>query len=123
MVKIENPGEKLVNAIVAGMKEKKAVQISILNLEKLEQAVCDYFVICNAESTTQVSAIADSVGHFTLTEAKEKPFHIEGSDNATWILLDYGNVIVHVFQNEFREFYNIEEFWADAVRTDIDEIS
>ena len=121
MTKIEKTGEKLVAVVVNGMKEKKAKRISVLDLRSLEHAVCDFFVICNAESTTQVSAIADSVEHFTKKDFNEKPWHIEGTEKAIWILLDYGNVVVHVFQDESREFYNIEEFWADAVRKDYEE--
>jgi len=117
---IENnlSGEKLVEVVVRGMQEKKAKQISVLDLRGLEHAVTDFFVICNAESTTQVSAIADSVEYFAVENLKEKPLHIEGTQNAIWILLDYGNVVVHVFQDDAREFYDIESFWADAVRKD-----
>ena len=121
MTKIEKTGEKLVAVVVNGMKEKKAKRISVLDLRSLEHAVCDFFVICNAESTTQVSAISDSVEHSTKKDFNEKPWHIEGTENAIWVLLDYGNVVVHVFQDESREFYDIEEFWADAVRKDYDE--
>ncbi len=121
MTKIEKTGEKLVAVIVEGMKEKKAKRITVLDLRGLEHAVCDFFVICNAESTTQVNAIADSVEYFTKKDFDEKPWHIEGSENAMWVLLDYSNVVVHVFQDESRAFYNIEEFWADAVRKDYDE--
>lgn len=118
MTKQDNSVQKLVEVVVHGMQEKKAKQISVLDLSKLEHAVTDYFIICNAESTTQVSAIADSVEHFTLQELKEKAIHKEGTQNALWILLDYGNVVVHVFQDEAREFYDIESFWADAARQD-----
>ena len=118
MTKVDKTAEKLVSEIVAGMKEKKARGISILDLRDLDQSVCDFFVICNAESTTQVSSIADSVEYFTKKELNEKPLHVEGKDNLIWVLLDYGNVVVHVFQDEYRGFYNIEEFWADAKRTD-----
>ncbi len=118
MTKVGKTAEKLVTEIVAGMKEKKAKGISVLDLRNLEQSVCDFFVICNAESTTQVNSIADSVEYFTKKELDEKPLHVEGKDNSIWVLLDYSNVVVHVFQDEFREFYNIEEFWADAKRTD-----
>jgi len=118
MTKIGEAAEKLVTEIVAGMKEKKAKEISVLDLRNLEQSVCDFFVICNAESTTQVNSIADSVEYFTKKELDEKPLHVEGKDNSIWVLLDYSNVVVHVFQNESREFYNIEEFWADAKRID-----
>ena len=118
MIKIDKTAEKLVAEIVTGMKEKKAKGISVLDLRDLEQSVCDFFVICNAESTTQVNSIADSVEYFTKKELNEKPLHVEGKDNSIWVLLDFSNVVVHVFQDESREFYNIEEFWADAKRTD-----
>ena len=121
MITKENSGERLVDAVVKGMQEKKAKNISLLNLKGLEHAVTDYFVICNAESTTQVSAIADSVEYFAKEQSNEKPLHIEGQQNAIWILLDFGNVVVHVFQDEAREFYDIESFWADAERKDFDE--
>jgi len=118
MIKKDLSGERLVEVVVSGMQEKKAKQISVLDLRGLDHAVADFFVICNAESTTQVSAIADSVEFFTFQNLKEKPQHVEGTQNAIWILLDYGNVVVHVFQDEAREFYDIESFWADAVRKD-----
>ncbi len=121
MTKIDKTGEKLVAVVAEGMKEKKAKRISVLDLRALEHSVCDFFVICNAESTTQVGAIADSVKYFTKKQLDEKAWHVEGSENATWILIDFGNVVVHVFQDEYRAFYDIEEFWADAKRTDYDE--
>ena len=76
--------------------------------------MCDYFIICHADSTTQVSALAESVEDTVRIEMGEKPWNSEGQTNATWILLDYSNVVVHVFQRETREFYNLEELWADA---------
>ncbi len=121
MTKIEKSEDKLVPVIIDALKEKKAKRITVLDLRQLEQAVCDFFVICNAESTTQVNAIAGSVEYFTKKELDEKPWHIEGKENASWVLLDYSNVVVHVFQDESRAFYDIEEFWADAIRKDYGE--
>ena len=121
MTKIEKSEDKLVPVIIDTLKEKKAKRITVLDLRQLEQAVCDFFVICNAESTTQVNAIAGSVEYFTKKELDEKPWHIEGKENASWVLLDYSNVVVHVFQDESRAFYDIEEFWADAIRKDYGE--
>jgi len=112
----------LVDNIVEGIQEVKGKDISILNLSAIENAVCDYFVICSGESSTQVSAIASSVEKITRTNLKEKPWHNEGNSNAEWILLDYVNVVVHVFYKETREFYNIEGLWADAERTNIENI-
>lgn len=115
--------EKLVNTVILGMQEKKAKNIVVLNLKTTKTSICDYFVICDAESTTQVDAIADSVEVFVHKEMRENALHKEGFENASWILLDYTDVVVHVFQSESRDFYNIEEFWEDAERTEIEEFS
>ena len=110
-----NNSKELVQIVINGMQEIKASNISILNLKKLKNAITDYFIICDAESSTQVSAIADSVEVTVKKELKdEELLHKEGFENASWILLDFGVVVVHVFQSEAREFYNIEDFWADA---------
>ncbi len=111
--------EKLVDAVVLGMQEKKAKNIVVLNLKSTNNSLCDYFVICDAESTTQVDAIAGSVEFIVKKDMHENALHKEGFENAIWILLDYMDVIVHVFQRESRDFYNLEEFWADAEKTDI----
>lgn len=111
--------ENLVDKVVAGMQEIKAEDIVVLDLRETGSSVCDYFVICNAESTTQVNAIADSIEKMVKEELKEKPIHKEGFQNAHWILLDYADVVAHVFQTESRHFYNIEEFWEDALRKEI----
>lgn len=104
----------LLEKIVEGMQEKKASGIVVMDLTKLSSRVCDYFVICNADNTRQVAAIADSVEDFTTRFCEEKPWHVEGIQNAQWILMDYVNVVVHVFQSETRDFYGIENLWADA---------
>lgn len=122
MVK-EYTTEKLVETVVAGMQEIKAENIVILNLKGTGSSVCDYFAICEAESGTQVNAIANSVEKTVKEELGEKANHKEGFENASWILLDYADVVVHVFQTEARNFYNIEEFWEDAIREDIPEIA
>ena len=107
----------LLDAIVQGMQDKKAKNITILNLSKLENRVADYFVICDADSTTHVSAIADSVEESTMKKTNEKPYHSEGYQNSEWILIDYVNIVAHVFMRETREFYNIEGLWADGETT------
>ncbi len=104
----------LLDTIVEGMQDKKAKNITILNLSKIENRVCDYFVICDADSNTHVDAIAGSVEETVKKKTNEKPYHSEGHGNAEWILIDYINIVVHVFQREIREFYNIEGLWADA---------
>jgi ribosome-associated protein len=104
----------LLDAIVDGMQEKKAKNITIINLTTIENRVCDYFVICDADSKTHVDAIADSVEEVVEKKTKEKAYHSEGYENSEWILIDYINIVAHVFLKETRDFYNIEALWADA---------
>ena len=112
--KMLDAADILANVIIEGMQENKAKEIVSLNLKKIETAVCDYFIICHGTSNTHVSAIVDSVINETMKTLKDKPFNREGLENGEWILLDYGNVVVHVFQRETRSFYNIEKLWGDA---------
>jgi ribosome-associated protein len=86
----------------------------VLNLTKLENRVCDYFVICDADSKTHVNSIADSVEDTVLKLTKEKSYHSEGQQNGEWILIDYINIVAHVFLKEMRDYYNIEALWGDA---------
>lgn len=104
----------LANVIIEGMREIKANEIVSLDLRGLESSVCDFFIVCHGTSNTHASAIADSVIEETLKTVKEKPWHKEGLTNGDWILLDYGNVVAHIFQKEIREYYNIEKLWGDA---------
>ena len=104
----------LANVISEGMQENKAKEIVSLNLKEIETAGCEYFINCHGTSNTHVSAIADSVIDETIKSLKDKPFNREGLENGEWILLDYGNVVVHVFLREIRDFYNIEKLWGDA---------
>jgi ribosome-associated protein len=110
----------LAELIVEGLLEKKAHNITILNLSEIQNRVADIFVICDADSTTHVNAIADSVVEVVKKKMNEKPFHSEGWENGQWILLDYVNVVAHIFMKETREFYDIETLWADAVKTTIE---
>jgi len=112
----------LVDTIVEGIQEVKGKDIAILNLQGIENSVCDYFIVCTGDSNTQVESIASAVVKHTRNEIREKPWHNEGSTNSEWILLDYVSVVVHVFYRETREYYNIEGLWADANRTDIPNI-
>ena len=121
--KILDAADFLANVITKGMQENKAKEIIRLNLKDIETAICDYFIICHGTSNTHVSAIADSVIDETIKTLKEKPFNREGLENGEWILLDYGNVVVHVFQRETRDFYNIEKLWGDAEIDHIKEIA
>lgn len=106
--------DELTALIVNGIQEKKGENIVTLDLRGLDGAVTDYYVVCEATSTTKVGAIADSIENEVRKACGEKPWHVEGTENLEWVLLDYVNVVAHVFQPDKREFFNIEELWADA---------
>jgi ribosome-associated protein len=110
----------LLTNIIKGIEEVKGNDIDILDLRAIDTAVCDYFVICNGTSNTQVNAIVNSVQKLVSKELKDKPWHIEGTDNAEWVLMDYVSIVVHVFQKEIREYYNIEGLWGDAKITSLE---
>ena len=112
--KEEFTSEQLVEAIVEAMQDKKAENVVSLDLRETESAVTDFFVICHGNSDTQVSAIADGVERSTREKLKEKPWHKEGKQNSQWVLLDYVNVVVHIFYSETRELYKLEQLWGDA---------
>lgn len=114
--------ELLCRAIVEGMQENKAKEIVVLDLRHLSSAVCDFFVLCSGESSTQVDGISNAVTRFTRKNLKEKPWHIEGKTNSEWILLDYISVVAHIFYKDARHFYQIEDLWSDAKREDIPNI-
>ena len=105
--------EDLVEIITAGIREKKGTDIVIIDLRKIEGAICNYFVITQGNSPAQVEAIADSVVEFT-AKAKEKPVHTIGLENCQWVAMDYTDVMVHVFLPEHRQYYDIEHLWEDA---------
>ncbi len=110
----------LLDAVIAGIQEKKGQNITILDMSEIESSICDYFVVCEGTSTTQVDSIADSVVDVVRERAGEKPLHDEGRENSLWILIDYSDIVVHVFQKEVREFYALESLWSDAKRTDLE---
>jgi ribosome-associated protein len=114
MLERETGSDQLVTQIISGIEEVKGQNIEILDLRKIENTVCDYFIICDGTSNTQVNAIVNSIQKIVSKAIKEKPWHVEGSDNAEWVLLDYVHVVVHVFQKHIREFYDIEGLWGDA---------
>lgn len=109
-----NDEERLRNCIVDGMLEKKAKEIVCIDLRNIKNSVTDFFVICHADSKTHIDAIAKSVEEFVFKNEGEDPFHREGRSSSEWVLLDYLNVVVHIFRQEQREFYGIERLWADA---------
>jgi ribosome-associated protein len=110
---------QLVDEIILGIENVKGQDINQLDLRELDNTPCDFFIVCSGNSNTQVSAIVNSVLKTVSKTLQEKPFHTEGLDNAEWVLIDYVNVVVHVFQNHIREYYNIEELWGDAKSTQI----
>ena len=112
--------DSLIATIIGGIEDVKGKDTIILDLREIENTVCDYFIICEGSSNTQVNAIVSSVQKKVSKELKDKPWHIEGEDNAEWILMDYVNVVVHVFQKHIREYYDIESLWGDAKTTIIE---
>ena len=106
--------EELVSLIIKGMEDTKAKDIMILDLQDIEHAITNYFVICHGNSKPQLEAIADNIIGRTLKGLKVKPWHKEGFENAEWILLDYVDVVVHIFREDRRNFYQLEKLWADA---------
>ena len=106
--------KQLVDIIIDGMQEVKAHDIVCVDLQSIPNSITDYFVICHGDSTTQVESIAKSVEKETSEQLKEKPFHTEGMQNSMWVLLDYINIMVHIFYKDTRDHYDIEGLWADA---------
>jgi len=109
----------LIDEIILGIENVKGEDIHQLDLRELDNTPCDFFIVCSGNSNTQVTAIVNSIQKNVSKKLSEKPFHTEGLDNAEWVLIDYVNVVVHVFQNSIREYYNIEELWGDAKSTQI----
>jgi ribosome-associated protein len=112
--KLQYSEEKLFETIIEAIKQKKGKDIVSINLREIENTLFDFFVICHGESTTQVEAIADAVELKTREEFNLRPSHLEGTRNAQWILIDYQGIVVHVFLQQQREFYRLEDLWADG---------
>ncbi|HBE42357.1 MAG TPA: ribosome silencing factor [Bacteroidales bacterium] len=104
----------LLQSVMRGIFNKQGKDVLKIDLRGLENRITDYFVICHGTSVTQVDSICDSVEDIVNKEAGEKPIHIEGLKNCFWVLIDYGNVIVHIFLDQYRNFYSLESLWADA---------
>lgn len=107
---------KLFKTILKAIKEKKGEEIVSLDLKKIDEAVADFFILCEAKSHIQIKAIADFVEETVKKECDERPFHTERGDH--WSLIDYVNVVVHIFQHEQRKFYDLESLWMDADRVE-----
>jgi len=120
MTKKKVSNDDLIANIIKGIEDVKGNDIDILDLRSIDNTVSDYFIICNGNSNTQVNAIVNSIQKVVSKELKDKPWHVEGADNGEWVLMDYVNVVVHVFQKHIREYYNIESLWGDAQIISID---
>jgi ribosome-associated protein len=113
-VEVDNIKGNIEEIIIQALIEKKGIDILSINLKKINHVFFDYFIICSGNSKTHVDTLADFVHETTIKYANTRPSFVEGTANGEWILLDYFNVIVHIFQPEIREFYNIEKLWSDA---------
>lgn len=122
MTKKQVSSDDLIALIIKGIEDVKGENIQLLDLRDIENTVCDYFVVCSGTSNTQVNAISGSVQKVVSKELKDKPWHVEGENNAEWVLMDYVNVVVHIFQKHVRDFYDIESLWGDAKITEINSI-
>ena len=119
MTKKQASTDELLSVIIKGIDDVKGENIQLLDLREIENTVCDYFIVCSGNSNTQVNAISGAVHKIVSKELKDKPWHVEGQGNAEWVLIDYVNVVVHIFQKQVREYYDIESLWGDAQITNI----
>ena len=106
--------EILLETIIEGVQEVKGKDMTILDLKNIETAVCRYFIICSGTSNIHVSSISDNVRKFVSKELNEKPWNTEGQSTAEWILMDYSDIVLHVFQEQTRQYYTLEDLWGDA---------
>jgi ribosome-associated protein len=106
--------EQILAKIIEGIQERKGKEIAKIDLTKLKDAPCSYFVICEGDSNVHVNAIAQSIKDYVNEKIKVKPYATDGFENCEWIAMDYGQIIVHVFQRHIRAFYDIEHLWSDA---------
>ncbi len=109
---------KIIKTIIAAIQEKKGEHIISLDLRKINEAVADFFIVCEASNQPQIRAIAENVEHRVREKCGEDPYHHEGYHNLQWVLIDYVNVVVHIMQSETRKFYQLEEMWSDAAAKD-----
>jgi ribosome-associated protein len=106
--------EELLKCIIEAIQDKNGRDLKLLDLQKIENSICDFFLICHGTSNTHIDAITDKIYRDAKEKFNELPFSKEGMENKTWVLLDYGNIVIHIFQEEYRRFYNLEDLWADA---------
>jgi ribosome-associated protein len=113
---------ELVNTIIKGIKEKKAQHIVVCDLQGIDGAITNYFVICHGNSPAQVEAITESVGEMARKELGEKPSQVAGLENAQWVAMDYGDAMVHIFLPDERQYYDLEHLWDDANLTEVPDL-
>ena len=121
MYRKETETDKTLEAILEGIRRIKGKEITLIDLSTIHHTECDWFIICHGNSSTQTDSIARSVEETVEELTGIKTWHTDGYKNSIWILLDYGNIMVHVFQKSAREFYKLEELWSDASLTKIEE--
>jgi len=114
MIKKNKETIDTLNQIIKAIQDKKGRNISTLNFDRISNSICSYFVICEADNSRLVNAIAEEVEEKVNENVKVKPLSIEGKDTANWVLLDYADIVVHVFQDSYRQLYSLEKLWADA---------
>lgn len=117
MPKQKTSTDQLIAHIVEGIENTKGLDIKLLDLREVENAICDYFIICSGNSTTHVDSLSGAIQKHVSKTLKEHPWHTEGEQVAQWILLDYIDVVVHIFQKDIRTHYDLENLWGDAVIT------
>lgn len=113
--------KKEIETIAAAMLDKKAKGVMSLDLRRIGTAIADFFMICNADSTTNVVSICDNIEKEMEEKCGRSVVRMQGKENAFWVIMDYADIVVHIFQTPYREFYRLEDLWADAVRVDIDD--
>lgn len=114
--------QRLIETIVQAIQDKKGKGVVSLDLSGMDGAICSHFVVCNADSTTQVAALADAVEEAVYLRFKENPWRVEGKQMGLWVAMDYIDVVVHIFQTELRDYYKLEELWADAPMVEYEDI-
>ena len=117
------PSEILSDIVVKGMQEKKASDITVMDLRNVKNAVADFFVICSGTSDTQVDAIAESIDKEVSEKLSQSPWHREGTNNKEWLLLDYVDVVAHIFKPEKRKFFGLESLWGDATIRTLEDVN
>lgn len=114
-------GNEVLHTIIDGIIEKKGKEVVCIDLSELDFAICSYFVICHGDSTTHVSALADFLEHDVASKHTQSPWSVQGKENSLWVILDFGDIFVHIFKKDVRSFYNLEDLWADGNVLRIDE--